>query len=178
MIIGDDGGAQVSYNAGETWSTYYNQPTAQYYRVTTDNSFPYRIYVAQQDNSTQRVRHRSSGGGISQSDWEPTAGGESAHIAIDPLNNDIVYGGSYGGFLTRVNHDSNTVRGINVWPDNPMGYGAEGMKYRFQWNFPIHFLSTIQRNYTHFLIMSTYLRTRVKVGKLLVLILHETILTN
>ena len=139
MIIGDDGGAQVSYNAGETWSTYYNQPTAQYYRVTTDNSFPYRIYVAQQDNSTQRVRHRSSGGGISQSDWEPTAGGESAHIAIDPLNNDIVYGGSYGGFLTRVNHDSNTVRGINVWPDNPMGYGAEGMKYRFQWNFPIHF---------------------------------------
>ena len=139
MIIGDDGGAQVSYNGGETWSTYYNQPTAQYYRVTTDNSFPYRIYVAQQDNSTQRVRHRSSGSGISQADWEPTAGGESAHIAIDPLNNDIVYGGSYGGFLTRVNHDSNTVRGINVWPDNPMGYGAEGMKYRFQWNFPIHF---------------------------------------
>jgi photosystem II stability/assembly factor-like uncharacterized protein len=139
MIIGDDGGAQVSYNGGETWSTYHNQPTAQYYRVTTDNSFPYRIYVAQQDNSTQRVRHRSSGRGISESDWESTAGGESAHIAVDPLNNDIVYGGSYGGFLTRVNHKANTVRGINVWPDNPMGYGAEGMKYRFQWNFPIHF---------------------------------------
>ena len=139
LIIGDDGGAQVSFNGGETWSTYYNQPTAQYYRVTTDNSFPYRIYVAQQDNSTQRVRHRSSGRSISQSDWESTAGGESAHIAIDPLNNDIVYGGSYGGFLTRVNHAANTVRGINVWPDNPMGYGADGMKYRFQWNFPIHF---------------------------------------
>lgn len=139
MIIADDGGAQVSFNGGETWSTYYNQPTAQFYRVTTDNSFPYRIYVAQQDNSTLRVRHRSSGSGISEEDWEPTAGGESAHIAIDPLNNEIVYGGSYGGFLTRVNHASNTVRGINVWPDNPMGYGAEGMKYRFQWNFPIHF---------------------------------------
>lgn len=139
MIIADDGGAQVSFNGGETWSTYYNQPTAQFYRVTTDNSFPYRIYVAQQDNSTLRVRHRSSGRGISEKDWEPTAGGESAHIAIDPLNNEIVYGGSYGGFLTRVNHASNTVRGINVWPDNPMGYGAEGMKYRFQWNFPIHF---------------------------------------
>lgn len=139
MIIADDGGAQVSFNGGETWSTYYNQPTAQFYRVTTDNSFPYRIYVAQQDNSTLRVRHRSSGRGISEEDWEPTAGGESAHIAIDPLNNEIVYGGSYGGFLTRVNHASNTVRGINVWPDNPMGYGAEGMKYRFQWNFPIHF---------------------------------------
>ncbi|AWX44681.1 hypothetical protein HME9304_01684 [Flagellimonas maritima] len=139
MIIGDDGGAQVSYDGGETWSTYYNQPTAQYYRVTTDNAFPYRIYVAQQDNSTLRVNHRSDDGSIGEDDWEPTAGGESAHIAVDPTNNDIVYGGSYGGFLTRVNHDKKTVRGINVWPDNPMGYGAEGMKYRFQWNFPIMF---------------------------------------
>ncbi|MEK9612858.1 MAG: glycosyl hydrolase [Flavobacteriaceae bacterium] len=139
MIIADDGGAQVSYNGGATWSTYYNQPTAQFYRVTTDNSFPYRIYVAQQDNSTLRVHHRSDGSGIGEEDWEPTAGGESAHIAVDPLDDDIVYGGSYGGFLTRVNHKKNTVRGINVWPDNPMGYGAEGMKYRFQWNFPIVF---------------------------------------
>ncbi|MEM8764500.1 MAG: glycosyl hydrolase [Bacteroidota bacterium] len=139
MIIGDDGGAQVSYDGGETWSTYYNQPTAQFYRVTTDNAFPYRIYVAQQDNSTIRINHRSDGGSIDEDDWEPTAGGESAHIAIDPNNNDIVYGGSYGGFLTRVNHENKTVRGINVWPDNPMGYGAEGMKYRFQWNFPIIF---------------------------------------
>lgn len=139
MIIGDDGGAQVSYDAGATWSTYYNQPTAQFYRVTTDSSFPYRIYAAQQDNSTVRIRHRSDGRTIGEDDWEPTAGGESAHIAVDPENNDIVYGGSYGGFLTRVNHDAGTVRAINVWPDNPMGYGAEGMKYRFQWNFPIIF---------------------------------------
>ena len=139
MIIGDDGGAQVSYDGGTSWSTYMNQPTAQFYRVTTDNAFPYRIYVAQQDNSTIRVSHRSSGRSIGESDWEATAGGESAHIAIDPINNDIVYGGSYGGFLTRVNHDKNSVRGINVWPDNPMGAGAEGMRYRFQWNFPILF---------------------------------------
>lgn len=139
MIIGDDGGAQVSHDGGETWSTYYNQPTAQFYRVTTDNAFPYRIYVAQQDNSTLRINHRSDGGSINESDWEPTAGGESAHIAVDPENNDIVYGGSYDGFLTRVNHDKGTVRGVNVWPDNPMGAGAEAMKYRFQWNFPIMF---------------------------------------
>ena len=139
MIIGDDGGAQVSYDGGTTWSTYYNQPTAQFYRVTTDNAFPYRIYAAQQDNSTVRIRHRSDGFGIGEEDWEPTAGGESAHIAVDPENDNIVYGGSYGGFLTRVNHDAQTVRAINVWPDNPMGYGAEGMKYRFQWNFPIIF---------------------------------------
>ena len=139
MIMADDGGAQVSLNGGDSWSTYMNQPTAQYYRVTTDNSFPYRIYVAQQDNSTQRVKHRSDGYAITEADWESTAGGESAHIAVDPLDNDIVYGGSYGGFLTRVNHKTGTTRGINVWPDNPMGYGAEGMKYRFQWNFPIVF---------------------------------------
>ena len=139
MIIADDGGAQVSYDGGSSWSTYMNQPTAQFYRVTTDNAFPYRIYVAQQDNSTIRINHRSSGRFINESDWESTAGGESAHIAIDPTNNEIVYGGSYGGFLTRVNHDKNSVRAINVWPDNPMGYGAEGMRYRFQWNFPIIF---------------------------------------
>ena len=139
MIIGDDGGAQVTYDGGETWSTYHNQPTAQFYRVTTDNSFPYRIYAAQQDNSTIRINHRSDGSYIDESDWEPSAGGESAHIAIDPNDNDIVYGGSYGGYLTRVNHKNNSERGINVWPDNPMGYGAEGMKYRFQWNFPVFF---------------------------------------
>ncbi|SEK74433.1 Sortilin, neurotensin receptor 3 [Aquimarina amphilecti] len=139
MIMGDDGGAQITYDGGETWSTYHNQPTSQFYRVTTDNSFPYRIYAAQQDNSTIRINHRSTGWSISEDDWESTAGGESAHIAIDPKNNDIVYGGSYDGFLTRVNHKTETVRSISVWPDNPMGHGAEDMKYRFQWNFPIMF---------------------------------------
>ena len=139
MIIGDDGGAQISYDGGETWSTYNNQPTAQFYRVTTDNSFPYRIYVAQQDNSTLRIDHRSDENNIGNGNWEETAGGESAWIAVDPKDNDIVYGGSYDGFLTRVNHKTGTVRGINVWPDNPMGAGAEAMKYRFQWNFPILF---------------------------------------
>ena len=139
MIIGDDGGAQVTYDGGETWSTYHNQPTSQFYRVTTDNHFPYRIYAAQQDNSTVRIPHRTDGWSISEDDWESTAGGESAHIAVDPKNDDIVYGGSYGGFLTRINHKRGTERAINVWPDNPMGHGAEGMKYRFQWNFPIIF---------------------------------------
>ncbi|WP_421765245.1 WD40/YVTN/BNR-like repeat-containing protein [Ekhidna sp.] len=139
MIIGDDGGAQVSFDAGENWSTYYNQPTAQFYRVTTDDSFPYRIYGAQQDNSTVRIDHRTNGRFLGEDDWESTAGGESAHIAPDPDNNDIVYGGSYDGFLTRVDHENEQIRAVNVWPDNPMGHGAEGFKYRFQWNFPIFF---------------------------------------
>lgn len=139
LVIADDGGAQVSYDGGDNWSTYMNQPTSQFYRVTTDNSFPYRIYGAQQDNSTVRIDHRSFGFAITEDNWESTAGGESAHIAPNPDNPDIVYGGSYGGFLTRVDHDKGINRNINAWPDNPMGHGAEDYKYRFQWNFPIFF---------------------------------------
>lgn len=139
MIIADDGGAQVTYDRGATWSTYHNQPTAQFYRVTTDNHFPYRIYAAQQDNSTVRIPHRTRGWGISDKDWEATAGCECGHIAVDPLNSDIVYGGCYDGYLQRKNHKNGQSRAINVWPDNPMGHGAEGMKYRFQWNFPLFF---------------------------------------
>ncbi len=139
MVIADDGGAQVSYDAGENWSTYMNQPTAQFYRVTTDNHFPYRIYGAQQDNSTVRILHRTESNSIGERDWEETAGGESGHLAVDPRDNDIVYGGSYDGLLERVNHKTKENRSINAWPDNPMGHGAEGAKYRFQWNFPIFF---------------------------------------
>ena len=139
MIIGDDGGAQVSFDGGTTWSTYHNQPTAQFYRVITDNHFPYRIYGAQQDNSTVRMLHRSDSRTISEDDWEPTAGGESGWIAPDPENPDIVYGGSYGGYLQRLNHETGEYRLVNVWPDNPMGHGAGDLKYRFQWNYPIFF---------------------------------------
>ncbi len=139
QAIADDGGAQISFDGGENWSTYENQPTAQFYRVVTDNHFPYRIYGAQQDNSTIRIAHRTDGFSIGMRDWEPTAGGESGHIAVDPTNNDIVYGGSYDGLLTVRNHATGEERNINAWPDNPMGHGAEGAKYRFQWNFPIFF---------------------------------------
>ena len=139
MVIADDGGAQVSNDGGENWTTYHNQPTAQFYRVTTDNSFPYRIYGAQQDNSTVRISHRTSGSSITESDWEPSAGGESAHLAPDPNNSDIVYGGTFKGYMMRRDHSVDQTRSINVWPDNPAGSGAEVMKYRFNWNFPVKF---------------------------------------
>jgi photosystem II stability/assembly factor-like uncharacterized protein len=139
MIIADDGGAQVSFDGGESWSTYMNQPTAQFYRVTTDNHFPYRIYGAQQDNSTMRINHRNEGYGITEDDWEVSAGSESGWLAVDPTDNDVVYGGNYGGLLQMLNHSTGARRNVNVYPDNPMGHGAEGMKYRFQWNFPIFF---------------------------------------
>jgi len=139
MIVADDGGAQISNDDANNWSTYMNQPTAQYYRVTTDNSFPYNILVAQQDNSTQRVPHRVNSGSITERDWESSAGGESAHLAAKPDNPNIVYGGSYGGHLSRLDHNTGERRVVDIWPNNPMGHGAEDMKYRFQWNFPIFF---------------------------------------
>jgi photosystem II stability/assembly factor-like uncharacterized protein len=139
MAIADDGGAQISYDAGDNWTTYYNQPTAQFYRVTTDNHFPFRIYGAQQDNSTVRILHRSAGSTISERDWEPSAGGESAHLAPDPNDSDIVYGGTYKGYMMRKDHRTGQTRSVNVYPDNPAGSGAEVMKYRFNWNFPVMF---------------------------------------
>lgn len=139
MAVADDGGAQVSFDAGENWTTYHNQPTSQFYRVTTDNHFPFRIYGAQQDNSTIRILHRSQGSSISEQHWEPSAGGESAHLAPDPLNNDIVYGGTFKGYMMRKDHVTGQTRSVNVYPDNPAGSGAEVMKYRFNWNFPVMF---------------------------------------
>lgn len=139
MVMADDGGAQVSFDGGTSWTTYFNQPTAQFYRVTTDNHFPYRIYGAQQDNSTLRINHRNEGYAITEEDWEESAGSESGWLAVDPLDNDVVYGGNYGGLLQYLNHRTGARRNVNVYPDNPMGHGAEGMKYRFQWNFPIFF---------------------------------------
>jgi len=139
MIIADDGGAQVSNDAGNNWTTYHNQPTAQFYRIATDDVFPYRIYGAQQDNSSVRIYHRTSDNAINEEHWEVTAGGESAYHAIDPNNPDIVYGGNYKGYLYRYNHHTKQRRAINVWPLNPAGSGVEVMKYRFNWNFPVKF---------------------------------------
>ena len=139
MIIADDGGAQVSFDAGNNWSTYQNQPTAQFYRVSTDNHFPYRILAAQQDNSTVRILSSSNSGQISTDDWSATAGAESGYVVADPLNPDIVYGGNYGGYLSRLDHKTGENRAISVYPDNPLGAGVITMKYRFQWNFPIFF---------------------------------------
>ena len=139
MIVADDGGAQVSFDGGNNWSSPDNQPTAQFYRVSTDNAYPYRILGAQQDNSTVRIRSKTSGPGITQRDWDITAGSESGYVQADPQNPDIVYGGNYGGYLSRLDHRTGENRAINVWPDNPMGAGADVLKYRFQWNFPFFF---------------------------------------
>lgn len=140
MIEANDGGANVSINGGKTWTDQKGQPTAQMYRVSTDNAYPYRLLGGQQDNSTVRIRSRSSRGrSIGENDWSSTAGGESGHVVAKPNDPEIVFGGSYGGYLTMRNHRTDESRAVNVWPDNPMGWGAAELKYRFNWNFPIFF---------------------------------------
>ncbi|MEO8193562.1 MAG: glycosyl hydrolase [Gemmatimonadales bacterium] len=135
MIESNDGGANVSFNAGRTW-TEQDQATAQFYHVTTTNHFPYRVCGAQQDNSTLCGPSRS-GGGISIDQWYNVGGGESGYIAVRPDDPEIIYAGSYGGYLTRHDQRTGFERNVNPWPDNPMGHDAADAKYRFQWTFPI-----------------------------------------
>jgi photosystem II stability/assembly factor-like uncharacterized protein len=138
MVEGNDGGANVSSDGGKTW-TEQDQATAQFYRVALDQDFPYNIYGAQQDNSTIKIASRTADSAITEQHWYDVGGGESGWIAPHPENSNIVFAGSYGGYLTRYDHHSKQTRTVNVYPDNPMGAGAEAMKYRFQWNYPILF---------------------------------------
>jgi len=136
MIEANDGSVNVSYNGGKTW-TDQQIPTAQFYHVFLDNQFPYYIYGSQQDNSTVAIPSRTTGGGIERTDWFEVGGGESGYIAVSPKDPNIVYAGNYGGYLTRYDRRNDQSEDINAWPDNPMGGGADSMRYRFQWTYPI-----------------------------------------
>ena len=138
MIEGNDGGANVSTNGGKAW-TDQKQPTAQIYRVTLDDDFPYNIYGAQQDNSTIRIASRSNGYAITENNWYDVGGGESGWIAPLPTDSNIVFAGSYDGLLTRDDHRTGQQKNVDVYPDNAMGAGANALKYRFQWSYPILF---------------------------------------
>ena len=136
MIEGNDGGATVTFNAGETWSSIYNQPTAEFYHVTTDTRTPYRLYAAQQDNTTISVPSRSPLIAITQSEAIEIGGGESGYIAVRPDNPNVIFAGSYLGYLTRYDHTTGQARSIEVWPEDVLGGGARDARYRFQWTFP------------------------------------------
>jgi len=139
LINGNDGGATISTNGGESWTSLYNQPTAQFYHVTTDNRFPYYIYGAQQDNTTVGIASASAEGSIDRPDWYDVGGGESGYIAPDPTDPLIVYAGSYGGDITRRDQHTHEEQAINPWPVNPIGWAAADVKHRFQWTEPIVF---------------------------------------
>lgn len=137
ILQANDGGAHVSLNGGETWSSINNQPTSEIYRVTVDNQFPYRVYGAQQDNSTISVPSSNPGGLTAYENWFSVGGCESGHIAIDPRNNNIIYAGCYGGAISRVNLGTDESRQILIYPQLQLGQAPETIKYRFQWNAPI-----------------------------------------
>ena len=137
MINGNDGGATITTDGGNSWSTELNQPTAQFYHVTTDTRFLYRVYGAQQDNSTVGIASRTDHGGIDIRDWDDVGGGESGYIAVDPRDPDIVYAGDNGGTITRRDMRTRETQDISVWPEYYAGYGAGELRHRFQWTAPI-----------------------------------------
>ncbi len=137
MIEGNDGGACVSFNGGLHWSTIYNQPTAEMYHTIADKQEPYRVYAAQQDNTTITVPSKSNIGAITHGETYAIGGGESGYIAIRPDDPNIVFAGSYLGMITRYDHRTGQARNITVWPEYTLGDAASEAKYRFQWTAPI-----------------------------------------
>ena len=137
MINSNDGGANVTLNGGESWSTQHNQPTAEFYRVAVDNDSPYRVYAAQQDNSTISVPSRTPGGITPAQHWYAVGGGESGHIAVDPRNSDVIYAGTYSGEVTRLDRALGFTRQITEYPHYTEGWEMRDLKYRFQWNAPL-----------------------------------------
>ena len=142
MITGNDGGAAVSFNGGASWSTIYNQPTGPFYRVATDNQFPYRVYGTQQDNTAFSVPSRTRVGGIRVADGYPVGPSESGFIAVHPEDPNIVYSTAMGGLVgaggavLRYDHRTGQHRGISVWPESFRGTHPKDLKHRFNWILP------------------------------------------
>lgn len=145
MVEGNDGGACVTFNGGRTWSSIYNQNTAQFYRIDIDDQHPYRVYGTQQDNTSISVPSASEWGVITLGDCTYPGTGESGFIVVDPNDPDIVYCGAVGsspgdcGGLQRYDHRTRQIRLVNVWPEKTSGMASKNMRYRFAWTFPITF---------------------------------------
>ncbi len=137
LINGNDGGATISVDGGKSWTTEENQPTAQFYHVAVDNHWPYRVYGAQQDNSTIAIASRDDEGVIGRQDWYAVGGGESGYIAPDPHDSEIVYANSESGQMTRYDHRTENLRDVSVQPLDVSGNGAAELEYRMQWTEPV-----------------------------------------
>ena len=145
MVQGNDGGATVTLNGGKTWSSIYNQLTAQFYRIDVDDRFPYRVYATQQDNSSICVPSGTDVGAINWSDCEAVGTGESGFVAVDPKDDNLVYVGAVGsspggsGVLQRCDRRSGEIRLVSVWPEDYLGRAPAELRYRFAWTYPIVF---------------------------------------
>lgn len=137
LINSNDGGANISFNGGKSWSTQQNQATAQFYRVITDNLVPYNVYGGQQDNSAIAIASRTADGGIDWKDWYSVAGGESAFIAFDPDDPETVCGGTYQGNISKWTKSSREQKSIKEYPELGLSIAPEDSRYRYNWNAPI-----------------------------------------
>ncbi|MCH2033280.1 MAG: glycosyl hydrolase [Tenacibaculum sp.] len=137
LINSNDGGANISFNGGKSWSTQQNQSTAQFYRVITDNLVPYNVYGGQQDNSAIAIASRTNDGGIDWKDWYSVAGGESAFVAFNPDNPETVYGGTYQGNISKWTKASREQKSIKEYPELGLSIAPKDSKYRYNWNAPI-----------------------------------------
>ncbi len=159
MLLTNDGGSEISFDKGTHWSRIDNMPTAQFYRVTTDNMFPYNIYGGQQDNSSVKIASIGLGSsGITKSDWTSSAGGESAFLAFDPDNPVKVMGGSYLGSIDLLDTKAKTGTNVKIEPNLYLGLAARDMKYLFNWNAPI--VKSVHEPNTYFHGAQYLLRTR------------------
>ena len=137
MILGDDGGAEITFNGGKRWSPQNTQPTAQFYRVNVDNVFPYKVYGGQQDNSSVIISSRNNFIGLTDKDWTYGPGCECAFVAFDPNNPKLLYGGCYQGGINVLNTENGHAKDINQYPANVLAVYPKNMKYRYNWNAPI-----------------------------------------
>jgi photosystem II stability/assembly factor-like uncharacterized protein len=138
MVVGNDGGGQVTLNGGETWSTYMNQPTAEMYDVIVDNAFPYRLYGGQQDNTTISVLAWTSSNTLhAKEHWRNVGGCETGPIGVHPDHPEVVYGGCYSGIIDRYDMARDQRRYVTIYPQEQSGEAARNLRYRFQWVSPI-----------------------------------------
>jgi len=137
MINANDGGASVSLDAGASWSTQDNQPTAQFYHVAVDDAFPYKLYGGQQDNSSVIIKSRTDGGSIGIRDWQEGPGCESANMGVSAKNPRFVYGGCYQGLIDELDAQTELGRTIMPWPEMNLTEPTDKTKYRFNWTAPI-----------------------------------------
>ncbi len=159
MVLSDDGGAEITFDGGKTWSRQDNMPTAQFYRVAVDNQFPYNLYGGQQDNTSVKISSIGMGtSGIGREHWEPSAGGESAFLAFDPDNPEKVMGGSYLGTVDILNVKAKTGTKVMIEPNLYLGLPAREMKYLFNWNAPI--IKSVHEPNTYYHAAQYVLRTR------------------
>ncbi|MEJ0055994.1 MAG: DoxX family protein [Bacteroidota bacterium] len=150
MVIADDGGASVSFNYAKSFSAQSNMPTAQLYRVNVDNSFPYRLYAGQQDNTSLVISNMALGSyGITERNWTSSAGGESAFLAFNPDDPKYVLGGSYLGTIEILNTNASAATNIMAAPIQYLARDAKDMKYRFNWNAPIIWSKHEPNTYYH-----------------------------